>query len=154
MSICISNIELLISGTRVAPKDCRSQGRRDLNIKMFRAEILEIDSNPTLKMEGRLVGEWAREAKSLVTKAAIPKGLIVDLTDVTRIDQVGEQVLNWFRSIGGAFVANNVYVASVCERLGLPLHSASSNSCKSRCGGGARGSSPGHNGDRRKPQRE
>lgn len=113
---------------------------------MFRAEILQLESNPTLKMEGRFVGEWAREAKSLVTEESIPKGLIIDLTEVTCIDEVGEQVLNWFRSIGAAFVAKNIYVASICERLGLPLHNASSTSSKNRRRGGDPHLSPGHNG--------
>jgi len=39
-------------------------------------------------MEGRLIGEWAEQAKSLITKDSVPKGLIVDLTDVTYVDSV------------------------------------------------------------------
>ena len=45
---------------------------------MFRAEILWLANGPTLKMEGRLVGEWAEQARSLVTTDVVPKGLIVD----------------------------------------------------------------------------
>ena len=108
--------------------------------------MLQLESSPTLKIEGRLVGEWAREAKSLVTKESIPKGLIIDLTEVTCIDEVGEQVLSWLGSIGVAFVAKNVYVASICERLGLPLHNASSTSSKNRRRGSDHPSSPRHNG--------
>ncbi|MGO9405368.1 MAG: hypothetical protein ACLPVW_18060 [Terriglobales bacterium] len=88
---------------------------------MFRAEIHQLANGPTLKMEGRLVGDWAEQAKSLVTKASVPKGLIVDLTDVTYVDSVGEQVLNWFKSIGAAFLAKGIYAAGVCERLRLPF---------------------------------
>lgn len=115
---------------------------------MFRAEILQFENIPTLKLEGRLVGEWAREAKSLVTKESIPKGLIIDITEVTCIDQGGELVLIWLGSIGAAFVANNVYVASICERLGLPLRDKSSNSSNVRRRAGDRASSHGHNGSR------
>jgi hypothetical protein len=88
---------------------------------MFRAEIRQLTTGPTLTMEGRLIGDWAEQAKSLVTKDLVPKGLIVDLTDVTYVDSVGEQVLNWFRSVGAAFMAKGVYAAGVCERLHLPL---------------------------------
>ena len=55
---------------------------------MFRAEIRQLTIGPTLKMEGRLIGEWAEQAKSLITKDSVPKGLIVDLTDVTYVDSV------------------------------------------------------------------
>lgn len=88
---------------------------------MFRAEIHELANGPTLKMEGRLVGEWAEQTKSLLTKASVPKGLIVDVAEVSYVDSVGEQVLSWFRSVGAVFVANAIYAASVCERLHLPL---------------------------------
>ena len=116
---------------------------------MFRAEILQLENIPTLKLQGRLVGEWAGEAKSLVTEESIPKGLIIDITEVTCIDADGERVLSWLGSVGAAFVANNVYVASVCERLGLPLYESSSSSSNGRRKAGGRGSPDGHNGSRR-----
>jgi hypothetical protein len=45
---------------------------------MFRAEILWLANGPTLKMEGKLVGEWAEQARCLVTADVVPKGLVVD----------------------------------------------------------------------------
>ncbi|HVO59566.1 MAG TPA: hypothetical protein VMT53_01455 [Terriglobales bacterium] len=89
---------------------------------MFRAQLTQLANGPTLKMEGSLVGDWAQEAKSLVTARPVPKGLIVDLTDVSYIDSVGEHLLAWLASIGACFKAKAVYAASVCERLQLPLH--------------------------------
>jgi len=97
---------------------------------MFRAQINQLASGPTLKMEGSLTGEWAQEAKSLVTNGPVPKGLIVDLTDVSYIDSVGEQVLAWLGSVGASFMAKAVYAASICERLQLPLHGKPSYSLK------------------------
>jgi len=88
---------------------------------MFRAQINQMADGPTLKMEGCLVAEWAKEAKSLMASGPVPKGLIVDITDVSYIDSVGEQVLAWLASIGASFMAGGVYAASVCERLQLPL---------------------------------
>ena len=89
---------------------------------MFRAQINQMADGPTLKLEGCLVAEWAREAKSLLTGGPVPKGLIVDISDVCHIDSVGEQVLAWLASIGASFMAGGVYAASICERLQLPFY--------------------------------
>ena len=86
---------------------------------MFRAEIQWLADGPTLKMAGKLVSEWAEEARSLVTTNVVPKGLIVDLTDVSYIDSAGQRLLIWLGSVGAMFVATNVYAAAICERLGL-----------------------------------
>jgi hypothetical protein len=88
---------------------------------MFRAEIHQFAEGPTLKMEGRLVGEMAEQAKGLVTSESVPKGLIVDLTEVTYVDPAGEQLLRWFQSIDAKFVAKAMYAAEVCERLRLAV---------------------------------
>jgi hypothetical protein len=94
----------------------------DTETSMFRAQIIQLANGPTLKMEGNLVGQWAEEAKSLVTNGPVPKGLIVDLTDVSFVDSVGENVLAWFASVGASFMAKAVYSASLCEQLQLPVH--------------------------------
>ena len=88
---------------------------------MFRAEVHQFTSGPVLKMEGKLAGEWAEAAKSLVMRTSVPTGLIVDVTDVSYIDSVGERMLSWLSSIGAVFIANAVYAAAICERLHLPL---------------------------------
>jgi hypothetical protein len=81
-------------------------------------------------MEGCLVAEWAKEAKSLMTNGLVPKDLIVDISDVSHIDSVGEQVLAWLASIGASFMAGGVYAASVCERLQLPFYAKPNRSRK------------------------
>ncbi len=86
---------------------------------MFRAEIQWLASGPTLKLEGKLVADWAEQARCLVTKDVLPKGLIVDLTDVSYIDSAGEQLLKWLASVGAGFVAGSVYAFAVCDRLRL-----------------------------------
>lgn len=88
---------------------------------MFRAELDRLADGTLLKMEGRLVGEWADEAKSLVLRGPAPKGLIVDVTEVSYVDAAGEQVLTWFSSLGAKFIAKAVYAAAICKRLSLPL---------------------------------
>ena len=105
---------------------------------MLRAEIRWLKNGPTLKMAGRLVGDWPEQARSLVTKNIIPKGLIVDLTEVSYIDPVGEELLKWLASIGAEFVARSIYALDVCERLDLPLlvlrRSREGTACTVACG--------------------
>jgi hypothetical protein len=97
---------------------------------MFRAQINQTADGSILKMEGCLVAEWAKEAKSLMTSGPVPKSLIVDISDVSHIDSVGEQVLAWLASIGASFMAGGVYPVSVCERLRLPFYSKPNRSRK------------------------
>ena len=86
---------------------------------MFRAEIQWLACGPTLKLEGKLVADWAEQARCLVTKDVLPKGLIVDLTEVSYVDSAGERLLRWLGSVGAVFVASGVYTPAVCERLSL-----------------------------------
>ena len=88
---------------------------------MFRAQLLWFANGPTLKMEGKLAGEWVKQAVCLVTTDVVPKGLIVDLTEVSYVDSAGERLLSWLGSIGAVFAASGVYATEICERLGLSL---------------------------------
>ncbi len=87
---------------------------------MFRAEIQWLASGPTLKLEGRLVADWAEQARCLATKDVLPKGLIVDLTEVSYVDPAGEQLLKWLASVGAVFVPGSVYGFAISDRLRLP----------------------------------
>ena len=87
---------------------------------MFRAEIQWLASGPILKLEGKLVADWAEQAKCLVTKDVLPRGLSVDLTEVSYVDSVGERFLKWLASVGAVFIAGSVYPFAVCDRLRLP----------------------------------
>ena len=86
---------------------------------MFRAEILWLANGPTLKMEGKLVGEWAEQARCLITADIVPKGLVVDLTEVSYVDSSGERLLSWLGSVGAVFAVSGIYFTAVCERLDL-----------------------------------
>ena len=88
---------------------------------MFRAEIQWLTSGPTLKLEGRLAADWAEQASSLVTKDAVPKGLIVDLTKLSYVDSTGERLLKWLASMDAVFAADGAYSFAVCDRLCLPV---------------------------------
>jgi len=88
---------------------------------MFRAQIQWLASGPTLKLEGKLVADWAERARCLVTKDVLPKDLIVDLTEVSYVDIAGEQLLKWLASAGAVFAGESLYAFAVCDRLRLPL---------------------------------
>lgn len=101
---------------------------------MFRAEIRWLANGPTLKMEGRLVSDWAEQARLLVTKEVVPQGLIVDLSDLSYVDSMGEQLLKWLASVGAEFVAGNVYAECICESLRLPPVENMPTRCRQRHG--------------------
>jgi hypothetical protein len=45
--------------------------------------------------------------------------LIVDLTELSYVDSVGEQLLKWLASVGALFVAGTFYAIAICDRLRL-----------------------------------
>jgi anti-anti-sigma regulatory factor len=88
---------------------------------MLRVECDDMGDTVTLRLEGRLVGEFAKDARDLVTRCKIPLRLVVNLSDLTFVDAVGEEVLMWLARIGGEFIAENCYPLHVCERLHLTM---------------------------------
>jgi hypothetical protein len=88
---------------------------------MLRVEYHDIGDTVTLRLEGRLVGEFARDARDLVTRCRVPLRLVVNLSEVTFVDLLGEEVLLWLAQIEGEFIAENCYPLHVCERLHLPM---------------------------------
>jgi anti-anti-sigma regulatory factor len=88
---------------------------------MLRVELRNATNTLTLRMEGRLVGTFAEEVRKLVARSNIPRKLVVDVSEVTFVDTVGEQVLAWLGRIGAEFVAESSYPRHVCEGLNLPL---------------------------------
>jgi hypothetical protein len=74
-----------------------------------------------MRVEGRFVGPFAKDTRDLLTRCKIPVQLVVNLSEVTFVDAVGEEVLSWLARIGGEFVAENCYPLHVCERLHLPM---------------------------------
>ena len=88
---------------------------------MVRMEFHEKDSVTTLRIEGRFGGRFAEDARSLIATKKIAGKLLVDLSELTWADSVGEEVLSWLGRIGCKFLAGNAYSLFVCENLGLPL---------------------------------
>jgi hypothetical protein len=102
---------------------------------MLRIELQEINNTMTMRMEGRFVGSFAEDAKGLVSRCDLPSRLVVDLSEVSFVDAVGEEVLSWLGRIGGKFIADNAYALDVCERLHLSLARKRAKSPPGQCGG-------------------
>ena len=90
---------------------------------MLRVEFYELPDSMKMRMEGRFVRDFAEHARTLIGDSTLPSKLIVDLSDVTYVDAVGEEVLLWFKKIGVTFTAASAYSHDVCERLQLPVES-------------------------------
>jgi len=88
---------------------------------MLRADFSHKNNCLGLKLEGRLVAAWAVQVKSLLSRHFVSSGLVVDMSEVTYVDSVGEQLLLWLRDLQAEFVAESCYARDVCERLNLAL---------------------------------
>lgn len=77
------------------------------------------NGNLIVRLQGRLVGAYADDARNTLARHKLLPVSVVDLTELTFVDSLGEQVLMWLGRIGATFVAENVYARSVCERLQL-----------------------------------
>lgn len=88
---------------------------------MLRTEMQDSEKGLVVRLQGRFAGDDAEHVRMLVTRCNIERRLIVDLTDVTFIDSVGEATLSLLGRLGAKFVAEDAYVLDVCKRLYLPL---------------------------------
>lgn len=88
---------------------------------MLRTEMQDSDKALMVRLEGRFAADDAEQVRMLVTRCNVARKLVVDLTEVTFIDSVGEAALSFFSRLGAKFVAEDAYTLNVCERLHLPL---------------------------------
>ena len=90
---------------------------------MLRIEFHNVMNAVTIQIEDQFVGSFAKDARALIARCKIPARLVVNLSEVTFVDTVGEEVLWWLGRIGAEFVAEGAYALQLCERLHLPLAS-------------------------------
>ena len=74
-----------------------------------------------VRLFGRVVGPYADDARIAIARFQLPPSIVVDLSEVSFIDSLGEQVLLWLARLGATFVADDVYTRWVCERLQLRI---------------------------------
>jgi len=88
---------------------------------MLRVEIRNSADTWHILFEGRFAGDEAEDTRMWIARCPTGTKLVVDLTEVLFIDNVGEEVLAFLGRFGAEFVAPTSYTADVCERLRLPL---------------------------------
>jgi hypothetical protein len=86
---------------------------------MLRVDIRDSANTLSVKLEGRFTSTDAENTRMLTTRCREGVRLVVDLTEVTFIDSVGEEVLSFFGRFGAEFVAQTSYTLDICERLHL-----------------------------------
>lgn len=88
---------------------------------MLRVELDDCANTLSLKVQGRLVGEGAKNTRTLLARYRTGMRLIVDITEVTFVDTLGEDLLSAFGGLGADFLAETSYSRYICERLQLRL---------------------------------
>ncbi len=88
---------------------------------MLRIEFEAAQDTTTAKMEGQFVGHYATDAFDLFLRHHHTTKLLIDLSQVTLGDEVGEGVLLLFGRWGVSFVGDSPFARDICERLRLPL---------------------------------
>jgi len=90
--------------------------------------VLRITATTTdkvvLRLEGRLVGPWVDELRQAVWRTSgWRQRLDIDVTDLTYVDEDGEQALSWLHRMGARFHGKGPFSQYMFERLKIPLHS-------------------------------
>lgn len=88
---------------------------------MLRVEFQDVGETLIMRLEGRFVGPFAEDTRDRLTRRNIPPRLVVNLSEITFVDAVGEEMLSWLARMGGRFIADNCYPIHICERLHLPM---------------------------------
>ena len=89
---------------------------------MFRMEFCEMPDRVNVRVEGCFAADFAEHARLLIGKSEAPSRFVVDLSEVSYIDEIGERVLIWFKEIGVRFTVDSPYSRHICERLQLAKH--------------------------------
>jgi anti-anti-sigma regulatory factor len=72
----------------------------------------------TLKLAGRLAGEWTSELERCWREAAAqPQSISVDLTEVTFVDESGKRLLAAMARTGVELIAANVLLKALVEQI-------------------------------------
>jgi hypothetical protein len=87
---------------------------------MMKIEIGEDGGRLILKVEGRLAGPWVCELERCWRSARETqqkRALLVDLTDVSYIDQAGQYLLQLMHQDGASFAAAGLLTESIVNRI-------------------------------------
>jgi anti-anti-sigma regulatory factor len=87
---------------------------------MLRITITNTATEERWSLQGRLVAPWVNQLRASWKRArstARMRRCIVNLDEVTFIDKSGERMLRSMSNQGAQFVASDVYVRHVIDRL-------------------------------------
>jgi anti-anti-sigma regulatory factor len=87
---------------------------------MLRISVLDGSHTTRLKVEGKLAHEWVAEmekAWSALAGATRKKKVIVDLADISFVDDPGKDLLSRIRQSGGELVGSGPMVAALIEEI-------------------------------------
>ena len=85
---------------------------------MLKITISETPAETRWTLQGRLVGEWVDELRTSWKRkprrqTAVP--CVIDLNDVSFIDQKGERLLRAMGKKGAQFIATGIYIKYVLQ---------------------------------------
>jgi hypothetical protein len=106
-------VRIQSSGPAVALSKDKGEG-------MLKITIAHTAREERWTMQGRLVAPWVNELKACWKRArrtAQGRRCIVNLDEVTFIDKSGERMLRSMSNQGAQFVASDVYIKHVLDRL-------------------------------------
>jgi anti-anti-sigma regulatory factor len=87
---------------------------------MLKITVTNTATEERWSLHGRLVAPWVKELKATWKRSrrtAQGRRCIVNLDEVTFIDKTGERMLRSMSNQGAHFVASDVYVKHVLDRL-------------------------------------
>jgi len=85
---------------------------------MLRITITDGPAEQRWILQGRLIAPWIGELETSWKESLSrhdPQRYVVDLTEVTLIDERGEKLLEAMKRAGAKFVASGVYIKHVLE---------------------------------------
>jgi hypothetical protein len=88
---------------------------------MLRSSFSQGSDAIIVRLEGHFAGNFAEHARQLLAKCKAPSRFVADLSAISYIDAVGEEVLILFKEVGMKFKATSAVSRHICERLQLPL---------------------------------
>src|SRR5262247_3367402 len=87
---------------------------------MLRITVHNDTGATRLKIEGRLMGAWARELESCWRQATAqqpPPRVLVELTDVSFVDEEGGKLLRLMAAAGVELIATDVLMRALVEEI-------------------------------------
>jgi anti-anti-sigma regulatory factor len=82
---------------------------------MLRITSNRTDTTDTLKVEGRIAGQWVGELSKAAAAAVETRSVVLDLGEVTFVDADGASLLRTLRDRGVALAECSAFVSSLID---------------------------------------